>query len=513
VYLLLAAGVTWEAVQVVAHVRRPPSLRYDHYNTVTVSGNVDRPGRYRVPDGTTHWELLRVAGVRVTSNLAALNLLEQVDDKQLVHVGSLSVPASVIVPPSSARLEYYVGTPDIVSRDGSLRPQTRGAVVLTADAVRTDSGAQAEVSVGAYTRVDIDRSSEVAFDRIGAAEGEKRLTQLTQRSGAAWYRVVYTTRNERFSVVTTSATFVAAGSGADFLVEMQGAWVRVHALEGVLVVTRPDGLEAMNLVAGQTATVWNDSRPFQVGRTSADVSVNRSFARLQQTRQEQASVDVPITFVFCTLPQAYYFVAVQFATRTVHVVRLPAETSAEPYARGFTTLTQALLLGGGPFMASLVEQIVGMRVDRHCILGKDGLIELVSTLGSVNVAVDEKAAKFMGIKPGAQALTGEQLFSFLKPRVSGMEDSRRRQEAVLHALFDAVRGRSIIINTMLADRAASTLETNFSPADIVAGYARFAAVEGWTFKTQALPGTYVTDGAQAIFQPDVDAARQLLFGG
>ena len=415
---------------------------------------------------------------------------------------------------TAARLEFFLGTVNVNARGGARRPQTAGLFVLPGDTVRTDTSGQAELSVGPYTRMDLDHGSEVAVERVGAAEGERRVTQFTQRSGTVWYRVVYNGRAERFTVATPFGTATAAGSGADFMLQVEAASLRAHALDGVLLLTRPDGSEAVNLAAGQSATVWSDSRPFQVGRTSADVSAGRLFAGLQQNRATaaQPAVDQPISLVFSTLPQMFYFITVQFTTLTVQVVQVPAETSVEPYAQGFTTLAQASLLGGGPFLASLMQQLLGVPVDRYCMLGSTNLLQLAATLGNVTVPVDEKAAAFMGLKPGLQPLNPDRLLTFMKPRISGFEDSRQRQRVVLRALFDAVRGKSIVVTALLADRAITTMQTNFTPAEVVNDYRRFAAREGWVFKTSVLPGSYVTTSTGTVYQPDIDGARRLLSG-
>jgi len=382
--------------------------------------------------------------------------------------------------------------------------------LVAGDAVVTDSTSQAEISVGPYTRVDVDNSSEVVFEQIGVREGERTMTSVYQKEGLCWYRVVYTSKSERFKVVTESAVVMPVGTGSDFMVDQAPGSVRIHALEGLLLVERPGGEEVLNLVAGQTLTVFGN-RPFQVTRTAADVSPNRQFAQLQRDREERREGDMPVNFVFCTLPYSYFLVSVRFDRREVTVVSIPSETSVERFARGFTTLNEAYLLGGSAYVESLVEQLVGTRVERHFDLDAQGLLQLVAAIGGLTVVVDTRAAQAMQLTPGPRQLDAEQVFTFMKPRISGVPDSKKRQKVVLEALFRLARSRQVAVTSKLAERAVSVMETDFTISEITEAYSRFSAIEGWQFRTLGLPGEPSRTGGKPVFAPNVDEARRLLF--
>ncbi len=510
VYVLLLAGIGWQAYRIAGHLGTPAAVDHDEYNIVYVDGNVERPGRYRVPDGTSRFELLRVAGVRPTSDISTLNLMGQLEDEEGVSVGTLSSPASVTARGNAVRLEFFLGDIAVRSESGNVRPRETGLVLVEGDRIIADSASQAEISMGPFTRIDIDQRSELVLDEL-PRDPTDRSYQVYQDKGTCWYRVVYATKGERMKVVTPAATATPAGTGADFMVECGGKATRIHALEGQITVQRPGGEEVINLVGNQTLTVYAN-RPFQVTRTASDVSAQRTFADLQKERGDLVVKNAPVNFVFCTLPDNYYFISVRYDESRAVVVSIPGETSVDQFAQGFNSLSQAFLLGGGPFVQSMVEQLLSTRVERYCALDKNGLLQIVTSLGSITVEVDNRAARFMGLTPGRQPLNAEQVFTFLKPRISGLEDTRLREERVLRALFEAVRTGNVVVNTALTQRALSVMESNFTVSEVLGAYAKFRARHGWSMSMARLPGTRRRMGSATVFTPDPSAARRLLFG-
>ncbi|MBD3239328.1 MAG: hypothetical protein GF331_01990 [Chitinivibrionales bacterium] len=510
VYVLLLAGIGWQAFRIAGHLSEPAAMSHSGYHIVYVDGNVDRPGKYRVPDGTSRFELLRVAGVRPTSDISALNLAGQLQESENLSVGTLSSPATVSSRNNAVRLEFFLGDITIESKAGNVRPREPGLVLLEGDRIFADSASQAEVSMGPFTRIDMDAGAELVLDKLPREAGE-RSYEVYQHKGTCWYRVVYATKGERMKVVTPAATAMPGGTGADYMVELGARTTRIHVLEGQVTVQRPGGEEVINLVSNQTLTVF-PNRPFQVTRTASDVSAQRIFAELQKERTDLVVKNAPVNFVFCTLPDNYYFISVRYDESRAVVVSIPGETSVENFARGFNTLGQAFLLGGGPFVQSMVEQLLSTRVERYCALDKQGLLQIVTTLGSITVEVDDRAARFMSLRPGRQPLNAEQVFTFLKPRISGSEDTRMREERVLRSLFDAVRGGSIVVTSALAQRALTVMESNFTAPEVVGAYAKFRAKQGWSMSMDHLPGARRRVGNATVFTPDPSAARRLLFG-
>jgi hypothetical protein len=64
---------------------------------------------------------------------------------------------------------------------------------------------------------------------------------------------------------------------------------------------------------------------------------------------------MPLNFLFCGIPGIYYLFSIQFETGTTHVINIPASTSVEQFAQGFSSLNEAFLYGGAVFVATLVD--------------------------------------------------------------------------------------------------------------------------------------------------------------
>jgi hypothetical protein len=511
VYVLLGAASAWYAVRVLGHLRTPRPVAYDRYHTVGVGGNVERPGRYRVAEGTTFMEILKVAGVRLTSDFSALDLARQVTVDQDMEIGTLPQPVALREPQVSARLEFFFGDLTIISRDGSTRPQQEGLTIEEGDLVQTDVRSQAELSVGTYSRVDIDGFSEIAFDRIAAPQQDTRLTEISHRSGVCWYKVTYGTTDEQFRILTDVASITVAGSGADFLVEMTSDATVVHTMDGLLLVERVVGEEAANVISGQTVSVFNDGRPFQVTRLASEVSANERFSSLVEDRTGSMMRSMPLNVLICGAPQAYYFISTQFEKGEVHAVQLPGNTLVEEFAQGFSTLNEALLYGGIVFVTTLVEQIMSIRISNYGYFAKDDVARAIAAVGGITVNVDNGTASYLGMSSGLRKLNGSQATKYMSPAISGETDSRRRQIVVLRALFDGVYDRNIVLTALLADQILSNVETNFTPSEIMSQYVKFTSRRNWTFKSHDLPTRGVSRGNKVLYQPDLDKARSMLF--
>lgn len=512
IYLSLSIAILWQGGRVVLHLRTPREVEYNTYHTVHVGGHVDRPGRYRVPEGTTQFQILKTAGVRPTSDITSFNLSQQVVSDQNMDVGERQEPVSLKVSPHRARLEFYFGGVDIVSEDGRSRPDREGILIEQGDRVLTEASSQAEISLGAYSRIDIDDFSEIVFDEIGVEEEDKTVSTIFHRSGICWYKMVYTSKDERYYVLTSTANIAVAGSGADFVVDVQTDAVRIHNTDGLLLVERPDGEEAVNLIAGQTALVYNDGRPIQVRTLAADVSPNERFSQLVKEKTTYMMRFMPLNFLFCGPANTYYLISAQFDKGVTHVIRLPATTSVQQFAQGFHSLDEAFLYGGVVFVVTLVEQLMSTRVTKYCIFGKDDVIRTASSIGGIGVNVDSKAASYLGVARGRQRLSGQKLIKFMSPKVSGSQDSRERQFVAMKSLFTALRSKNIVLTALLADQIIANIETNFTSQDVMDHYNKFMSRSNWDLEFHVLPTREINIEGKAYHDPKLEQAREILVG-
>jgi hypothetical protein len=331
---------------------------------VNIQGNVLHPGKYRIPSGMTHFEILKVAGIRPTSDISSFDLAQQVSGDKQLDVGTMPNAVSIKKQPDNVRLEFSLGQISIIGRDGKSRPVEEGQAIAAGDRVLSEEKSQAELSVNAYSRMDVDEYSECVFDKINEEEKNKKLVAVFQKSGTCWYKITYGAKTELFRTTTPLVNISVAGTGADFMVVVRQDEIDIHDMDGLLLVERTTGSEAINMISGQSAVIFSDNRPFQVSQLASEVNPADRFSSLTKQKTDFVLRNMPLNFLFCAVPSVYYFISVHFETGKVHAVNIPGSVSVEEFVQGCSTLDQAFLYGGAVFVGTLIEQIMDARIPK-----------------------------------------------------------------------------------------------------------------------------------------------------
>jgi hypothetical protein len=510
VYAVLCGGIIWQLSHYIPRMFGAEGSNEEDLILVNVSGNVMRPGQYKVPAGTTHFEILKVAGIRPTSDISTLNLTQQITDNQQLQIGTMPNPVTVKKGIDKIRCEFFLGDVSVIATDGRTKPPEDGMEIVQGDRVLTEEKSQAEFSVSTFSRIDMDNFSELSFDKIGTVENAKTATWLLQKAGTCWYKIVYGSKNELFRITTPLVNVTVAGTGADFTITIKPDEIDISNMDGLLLVERVGATEAINLISGQSATVFNDNRPFQVTSIGAEANPADRFSLLTKEKASVMMRHMPLNFVFCGVPGVYYVGSVQFDRGVVNMINLPAETSVEEFVQGCTTLDQAFLYGGGIFVTTLIEQVMDTRIPKFCVLEKGDLIRIAGAIGGLKVNVDDKASGLMKLSKGPQKLTSHQLALLLMPSLSGTEDFKTRQINVIKALFDGLASKNIVMTSLLAEQIFTNLQTNFTTSEVMDEYNKFAAVPNWTFKQHALPVRQNVRGSRVVLDPNLEESRKLI---
>ncbi|MBD3319638.1 MAG: hypothetical protein GF350_00920 [Chitinivibrionales bacterium] len=511
IYGVLACAIAGQAAWIAATVFMPRHAAISDPVTVTVRGDIDNPGTYRVPRGISKFEILQTAGVRPTSNIAPFNLSAQVDEDGAIDVEQSATPIGAVQEKAGVRLEFYFGELSIIAADGRTRPAQEGLSMNPGDRILTEARTQAELSVNTYSRIDLDNFAELTVEKIGEIEGEKNVVEFYQRSGVCWYKMVYSNRSENFRILTPYAMITVAGSGADFLIETKYDEVVVHNIDGLVLIERLTGEESINLISGQTATIFSDGRPFQVQSITADIAPSETFSELIKEKTNYMLRHMPLNLLFCGVPDVYYFISLRFEQGEAHVVQIPPTTSVEQFVQGILTIDQAHLHGGPIFASTLVERIMDTRIPKYCVFDRSSIIKTASILGDVIINIDPKAAAMLRVSSGPQRLSSSQLLQFLRPRISGWQDSYKRQMTVFKAIFESFQSRGIVLNALLATQLVSGIETNFSSDDLMRQYSKFTERNNWSFITHTLPTEPRQRGKRVIHEPVLDKCRELVY--
>ena len=505
---LLGLFILWRVMHLFFGDVRPPSSQDNC--TVSIQGNVLRPGTYRVPYGMTQFEILKVAGVRPTSDISPFDMTQQITDKQQLEVGTMPNPVGLKKQTDNIRLEFSLGQISLIARDGKTRASEEGLSLNAGDRIISDEKSQAELSINTYSRIDIDEYSECTFDKINEEENNKKLVSIFQKTGACWYKIVYTGKSELFHITTPFVTISVAGTGADFMVIVGQDKIDIHDIDGLLLVERTTGAEAINMISGQSALVFGDNRPFQVSQLASEINPADRFSLITKEKTNFVVRHMPLNFLFCAVPGVYYFFSVQFEGGVVHAVNIPGTVAVEEFVQGCSTLDQAFLYGGPVFVGTLVEQIMDARIPKYCVFSKEDVLRVAASLGNINVDVDEKAASSLRITKGIQKLNNTQIAEFLKPALSGSEDFQTRQIKMIKSIFEGLRTKNIVLTALLVEQILANMETNFTSGEVMSNYGKFSEVRNWTFKEHRLPLKKVTQKGKTRDEPNLEECKTLL---
>lgn len=510
VYALLCTGIAWQIKAVAGMFGPAGKFPQVHSYKVTIAGDVRRPGTYRVPEGTTQFEIFKAAGVRPTSDLSSFNLMSAVEENTALNVNTRPNGVGLNQQRATGRLEFFFGDVTITAKDGRSVPTREGIGLAEGYRILTEISSQAELSIGPFSRVDMDAFSDLSFDKLGAVETDHTIFQMFQKGGICWYKITASAKTEQYRVLTPSVGITVGVGGADFLVDIQADKTLINLADGSLSIERTGGTESMNLISGQTVNIYGDGRPFQVSRLAPDLSAQERFSQLAQGRKSAAAKNLPLNFLFCGTPAVFFMVSVQFEKGVVTTVSIPPRLSVEQFAEGLKTLDEAYLYGGPAFVNSILERVFSVRVSHFCVFSKDNIIKTADILGGITTTLNAKTAGQLKMPVGQRKLLSGDLVRFLSPSGVTIEENRARQRQILDAIFDNLHSRNIILTSVSVQQILSSIESDFSLTESMDYYARFTSGSGWKFRNIELPVQETTFKGRTTYVPILDRCQAIL---
>lgn len=507
VYVILIAFSGWQGYQLFRNYRAPHASHLAKSIQVRVSGNVRNPGMYRVLEGTTQFEILKVAGIRTTSDLSMFQLFNQVADSANLEVGTRE-PVKIDQKSSNAILEFFFGELSVIAKDGRSLPQHSGLTINPGDRIITEDGSQAEISIGNYTRIDLDKFSELVFEKIGVAENEQNVVELFQKAGGIWYKVVYDKSSELMKIASQQVSLTIGGSGANFFLDIQQDQTTVSLTDGLVLVEKKDGSESINLISGQTVTIYNDGRPFQITKLSSDFNTNDIFSQLSKEKINYLSKSMPLNILICGTPSVFYIINVNYQRSVINAVQIPPQTLIETFAQDIPSLGMAYLYGGPAFVSTFVERILNLKIHRYIVIDKNSLIRISNGIGGLNTIIDEKAAAELNKARGPHKLKGAEIIAYLTPS-SGFDESRVRQASLIRNLYDDLRKKNFVPTMILAEQLLTNTESNFLPSDIMDQYNKFMNKTNWSYREHTFPITVVKRENTVYYEADLVKSKTL----
>jgi hypothetical protein len=475
---------------------------------VNVTGNVRNPGIYQAVNGTTQFEILKVAGIRPTSDLSSFKLFNQISDSTNLDVGTRDA-IKTDLKPLTAHLEFFFGELSLIAGDGRSLPQHSGLTINQADRIITEDASQAEVSIGNYSRIDLDRFSELVFDKVGVKENDRNLVELYQKAGGIWYKIVYEKNNDQIKIASQNASFTVGGSGADFFIDIQQDQTTVSLTDGLILIEKNDGSESINLISGQNVTIYSDGRPFQITKLSSDFNTNDIFSQLSKEKINYLSKYMPFNILICGTPSVFYVVNINHQRSIINTIQVPPQTLIGNFAQDIQSLGEAYLYGGPVFVSTIIERILNLKIHKYIVIDKSSLIRISNGMGGLNTTIDEKAAAELRLTRGRQKLGSNDILTYLSP-FAGIEESRIRQASLIRNLYEDLSKKAFVPTLLLAEQLLTNTESNFIASDIMDQYNKFITKNGWSFNEHTFPATVIKHDNSVFYEPDLMKCKLLL---
>jgi LCP family protein required for cell wall assembly len=159
-------------------------------------------------------------------------------------------------------------------------------------------------------------------------------------------------------------------------------------------------------------------------------------------------------------------------TGACRMLSIPRDTRVNLPGYGLTKINHALAVGGVPYQQLVVEEYLGISIDRFALIDFNGIISLVDAMGGVTVTITE-SFYLLGttFEPGERTLTGLEALRYSRYRGGADGDFGRihRQQQVLRALIEeaSVQEPLTLVKDVLP-QIQNHVRTDLTPLEMVA---------------------------------------------
>lgn len=211
-------------------------------------------------------------------------------------------------------------------------------------------------------------------------------------------------------------------------------------------------------------------------------------------------------------PDALMVVRLDPAAATCRVLAIPRDTLTELPGYGRTKINHALMVGGIPYQKLVVEQLLGLKIDRYALIDFAGFAKLVDAVGGVPVTVPQDIVQDGKVlfHAGPQTFNGEQALAYARYRGGADVDVGRvrRQQQLIRGLVTVAQHRNLAkdVNELLP-AIERHIRTDLTTAELVA--------LADTYQSQCTESSIFVDSLQGDFialdQPDPIFKRPLTY--
>ncbi len=193
--------------------------------------------------------------------------------------------------------------------------------------------------------------------------------------------------------------------------------------------------------------------------------------------------------------------------KSVKLLSIPRDTYVQiPGTSTKTKINHSFFYGGINLTMKTIEDFLGVDIDGYVLIDFQGFIDLIDTIGGVEVDVEMdmyKQWENINLKAGLQTLNGTDALGYVRFRDTATADIGRieRQQKFLKLLADKLLSLSTILKTpQLVSIAMDNVTTSFSLSDCLSMATTLMNMDIDNLQTYTVPGVgkYLPYGNQYI---------------
>ncbi len=198
--------------------------------------------------------------------------------------------------------------------------------------------------------------------------------------------------------------------------------------------------------------------------------------------------------------------------KTVKGISIPRDLMVKIPGHGSDKINAAHAYGGPDLSKEVVEDVLGLKIDRVVVLNFEAFKNMIDMIGGVDLDVDrnmryvDRAGKLdINLKKGPQHLDGEQAMGYVRYRKGDSDFKRQdRQKQLMLSVKDVVIANPTKIPEV-ADQTVAILGNTFSSAE-VAALMRFAKdVPAENIRLGALP--VISHNSSRAYTQSIDSDK------
>ena len=196
-------------------------------------------------------------------------------------------------------------------------------------------------------------------------------------------------------------------------------------------------------------------------------------------------------------PDALAVLRLDPAAGSCKLLAIPRDSRVELPGYGLTKINHALAVGGVPFQEEVVQNFLGVPIDRYALIDFGGVETLVDAVGGVTIEISD-SFNLNGIQfdPGERTLNGEEALAYSRYRSGPDGDFGRirRQQQVIRALLSSATGADpMTLVRDLLPQLSDHVRTDLTPVEMIALANTFATrCTDQSLVTLHLDGTVAT---------------------